>query len=268
MKIPEETSRRRAWPLSLHSSQQQHRLSLEDILKIAKGLPSLITTTTAQAAPLPILYYLGSPAALPSPTEECPFSPHLGVVRHGTLDIRRDLVVGHGGDAAAADRGGGAGGGGGGDGATCLLEGVAALAALLLDALLADVSEAVAAAEGGLHVGVAVDEASRDGLDDAEHLHGVADGADLGLAQLEDAEGDAEQRLAAFVEEDVPNAQRRLDGQGADEAAHEPRRHAQRDGRQPVGGAGEGGRRPRLGPAAAAAQGTAAAAAAAVRGGR
>ena len=106
----------------------------------------------------------------------------------------------------------------------------------LLDRLLPEMAEPVPSPKAHIHQAPGIDQAARDRLHDLEDLHGVADGLDFRLADLEDGEGDAEEGLAALVEESVPDAEDGFDGQGADEAGHEPGRRAERDGREPVDG--------------------------------
>lgn len=85
-----------------------------------------------------------------------------------------------------------------------------------------------------------IDQATRDSLHDLKDLHGVNDGLDFDLADLEDSEGDAEEGAAALVEKGVPDAENTFDGEGADEAGHEPGGGAEGDGREAVDGGGGG----------------------------
>jgi len=102
----------------------------------------------------------------------------------------------------------------------------------LLDRLLAQMAKPVPPPKTRPHQRIRIHQPSRNRLHDLEDLHRVAHGPDLRLADLEHRQRDAEERLRPLVEEGVPHPQRRLDGQRPDEARHEPRRAAQRDGRE------------------------------------
>ncbi len=91
-----------------------------------------------------------------------------------------------------------------------------------------------------IHQHPRIDQTARDGLHDLKDLHGVGNGLDFSLADLEDSESDAKEGAAALVEEGVPDAQDGFDGEGADEAGHEPGGGAEGDGREAVDG-GDGG---------------------------
>lgn len=99
----------------------------------------------------------------------------------------------------------------------------------LLDLLLAQRREAASALETRVQHQVGIHQPPRDRLNHLEDLHRVTHILDLLFAEFEDRQRDAEERFRPFVEEGVPDPERGLDGQGADEAGHEPGCGAERD---------------------------------------
>jgi len=121
-----------------------------------------------------------------------------------------------------------------------------------IDRLLAQMAEAIPPLKAGLHQRIRIHQPPRNGLHDLKNLHWVIHGSYLRLTDLEDRERDAEECLGPFVKERVPHAERRFDGQGSDEAGHEPCGAAERYGweahgrRYLRGGGGGGGRAVKL----------------------
>ena len=122
-----------------------------------------------------------------------------------------------------------------------LVDGPPLLAAALDRVLAQEAAALEVAPEARRHERVRVEHLPGEGLDRAEDFHGVFDGAEFVGAETEDAERDPEERLAALVEEHVPDAAAALDGEAADEAAHEPAGRREAHGGEPVG-LGGGGR--------------------------
>ena len=82
---------------------------------------------------------------------------------------------------------------------------------------------------------VRVNQTSRYCLHDLEDFHWIVDGLNLCFPHLENRKGDSEERLAAFIEEAIPDSERGFNGQSSDEAGHEPSRGAKSDRRKAHG---------------------------------